>query len=311
MTIFAGFAQGAQAAWPGKPVTIVVPFSAGGSTDNVARISAEWLAKVLKQPVNVENRAGASGTIAAEFVAQAPADGHILLMVSLAQMSIVPQMQKVRYDPFKTFAPISVLSTSAFALGVHPDFPARNLAELVAQAKANPGKVAYGSAGNGSAAHLTMALFLHRAGISMTHVPYKGIAPAISDLLGGHVPMVFGSVSEILRPYKAGKLKVLGVSSAKRLTQMPEVPTVAEQGYPGYVVTTWNALVAPAAVPKEVIATITDALRPACKDAAFVARFQAIDADAWCSTAAEFSDLLKAEWDKWGEAVKLSGASVD
>ena len=301
----------AQAAWPERPVTIIVPFSAGGSTDNVARISAEWLTKALKQPVNVENRAGASGAIAADYVAQAPADGYTLFMVSLAQMSIVPHMQKVRYDPFRSFAPISVASTSVFALGVSNNFPARTLQELIAYVKARPGQVAYGSSGTGSAGHLTMELFAKRAGITMTHIPYKGVAPAIGDLIGGHVPMVFGSVSEILRPYKAGKLRVVGVSSDKRLSQMPEVPTVAEQGFPGYQITTWNGLVAPAATPREIINTVLGALTPACKDAGFVARFQAIDADAWCSTPAEFAEMLKADYVKWGDAVKAAGVTAN
>lgn len=301
----------AQAAWPERPVTIIVPFSAGGSTDNVARISAEWLTKALKQPVNVENRAGASGAIAADYVAQAPADGYTLFMVSLAQMSIVPHMQKVRYDPFKSFTPISVASTSVFALGVANNFPGKTLQELIAYVKARPGQVAYGSSGTGSAGHLTMELFAKRAGITMTHIPYKGVAPAIGDLIGGHVPMVFGSVSEILRPYKAGKLRVVGVSSDKRLSQMPEVPTVAEQGFPGYQITTWNGLVAPAATPREIINTVLGALTPACKDAGFVARFQAIDADAWCSTPAEFAEMLKADYVKWGDAVKAAGVTAN
>lgn len=301
----------AQAGWPDKPIRIVVPFPAGGSTDSVARLSAEWLARVLGQPVTVENRTGASGTIAAEFVAQAPADGHTLFMASLAQMSIVPQMGKVRYDPFKSFAPISVISTSFFALAVHPSLPAKNVQQLVALAKGNPDKLSYGSSGTGSAAHLTMALFLSQAGVKMTHVPYKGVAPAIADLVGGHVPMVFGSVSEVLRYYKAGKLRVLGVSSEKRLAQMPEVGTVAEQGFPGYRVITWNGLVAPAATPREVLSVITEAIRPACRDATFAGKFAAMDADAWCSTPAEFSDMLRADWAKWGAAVKFSGATAE
>ena len=208
-----GGAAAAQAGWPDNPIRIVVPFAPGGSTDSVARLSAEWLARALGQPVTVENRTGASGTIAAEFVAQAPPDGHTLFMASLAQMSIVPHMGKVRYDPFKSFVPISVISTSFFALAVHPSLPAKNVQQLVALAKARPGQLVYGSSGNGSAAHLTMALFLQRAGLKMVHVPYKGVAPAIADLMGGHVPMVFGSVSEVLRYYKGGKLRVLGVSS--------------------------------------------------------------------------------------------------
>ena len=306
-----GGAPAAHAGWPDKPIRIVVPFAPGGSTDSVARLSAEWLARALGQPVTVENRTGASGTIAAEFVAQAPPDGHTLFMASLAQMSIVPHMGKVRYDPFKSFVPISVISTSFFALAVHPSLPAKNVQQLVALAKARPGQLVYGSSGNGSAAHLTMALFLQRAGLKMVHVPYKGVAPAIADLMGGHVPMVFGSVSEVLRYYKGGKLRVLGVSSEKRLDQMPEVPTVAEQGFPGYFVSTWNGLVAPAGTPKELLSVLYNAIRPACRDAGFSAKFDAMDANAWCSTPQEFADMLRAEWTKWGDAVKFAGATLE
>ncbi|MEI6319730.1 MAG: tripartite tricarboxylate transporter substrate binding protein [Pseudomonadota bacterium] len=306
-----GGAPAAHAGWPDKPIRIVVPFAPGGSTDSVARLSAEWLARALGQPVTVENRTGASGTIAAEFVAQAPPDGHTLFMASLAQMSIVPHMGKVRYDPFKSFVPISVISTSFFALAVHPSLPAKNVQQLVALAKARPGQLVYGSSGNGSAAHLTMALFLQRAGLKMVHVPYKGVAPAIADLMGGHVPMVFGSVSEVLRYYKGGKLRVLGVSSEKRLDQMPEVPTVAEQGFPGYFVSTWNGLVAPAGTPKEVLSVLYNGIRPACRDAGFNAKFDAMDANAWCSTPQEFADMLRAEWTKWGDAVKFAGATLE
>jgi tripartite-type tricarboxylate transporter receptor subunit TctC len=306
-----GGAPAAHAGWPDKPIRIVVPFAPGGSTDSVARLSAEWLARALGQPVTVENRTGASGTIAAEFVAQAPPDGHTLFMASLAQMSIVPHMGKVRYDPFKSFVPISVISTSFFALAVHPSLPAKNVQQLVALAKARPGQLVYGSSGNGSAAHLTMALFLQRAGLKMVHVPYKGVAPAIADLMGGHVPMVFGSVSEVLRYYKGGKLRVLGVSSEKRLDQMPEVLTVAEQGFPGYFVSTWNGLVAPAGTPKEVLSVLYNAIRPACRDAGFSAKFYAMDANAWCSTPQEFADMLRAEWTKWGDAVKFAGATLE
>jgi tripartite-type tricarboxylate transporter receptor subunit TctC len=306
-----GGAPAAHAGWPDKPIRIVVPFAPGGSTDSVARLSAEWLARALGQPVTVENRTGASGTIAAEFVAQAPPDGHTLFMASLAQMSIVPHMGKVRYDPFKSFVPISVISTSFFALAVHPSLPAKNVQQLVALAKARPGQLVYGSSGNGSAAHLTMALFLQRAGLKMVHVPYKGVAPAIADLMGGHVPMVFGSVSEVLRYYKGGKLRVLGVSSEKRLDQMPEVLTVAEQGFPGYFVSTWNGLVAPAGTPKELLSVLYNAIRPACRDAGFSAKFDAMDANAWCSTPQEFADMLRAEWTKWGDAVKFAGATLE
>jgi tripartite-type tricarboxylate transporter receptor subunit TctC len=189
--------------------------------------------------------------------------------------------------------------------------PVKNLQEFLAYAKANPNKLTYGSTGQGTATHLFAEMFSMMTGIKMTHVPYKGVAPAIADLVGGHVPMVFGSVSEVLRFYKGGKLRVLGVSSDRRLAQMPEVPTVAEQGFAGYRVITWNGLVAPAAVPRDVLSMLVNAIRPACKDASFTAKFEAMDADAWCSTPAEFADMLRTDWTKWGEAVKFSGATTE
>ena len=307
-----GGAPAAHAGWPDKPIRIVVPFAPGGSTDSVARLSAEWLARALGQPVTVENRTGASGTIAAEFVAQAPPDGHTLFMASLAQMSIVPHMGKVRYDPFKSFVPISVISTSFFALAVHPSLPAKNVQQLVALAKARPGQLVYGSSGNGSAAHLTMALFLQRAGLKMVHVPYKGVAPAIADLMGGHVPMVFGSVSEVLRYYKGGKLRVLGVSSEKRLDQMPEVPTVAEQGFPGYFVSTWNGLVAPAGTPAGPINTLHAALTRVMADEALAARLKPLSVLAMTdATPAAFGEFWRAQEPIWRDLVQQSGATAE
>lgn len=309
--LVAAFAAAANAAWPERPIAITVPFAAGGTGDTIARITADWLTAALKQKVVVENRAGASGTIAAEFVARAPADGHILFMASAGVMEIVPHMQKVRYDSFKSFVPISVIGSNAQALAANPGFPAKTLAELVSHAKERPGKVPYASSGSGTLAHLTMVLFLQRSGITLAHVPYKGNAPALSDVLGGHVPLYIGGVFEALLHHKNGKIRIIAVSSEKRLNQLPEVPTVAEQGYPGFSTATWNGLMAPAGTPKEVIAMIAGAIRLACQDSGFNAKLEAIGVDALCNSPEQFAKMLRANWLMWQEAVKASGVSAE
>lgn len=305
------WATAAQAEWPERSITIVVPFAAGGNTDSIARITAEWLTKQLKQTVIVDNKPGAGGAIAAEYVARAPGDGYTLFMATLPQMAILPQVQKVRYDPVRSFLPVSIVATNPFALAVANNVPANTLADLVKLAKAKPGEIAYASAGSGSVSHLSIALFLQRAGIKMNHVPYKGGAPAISDVLGGQVPMYFGNLAEIIPQYKSGKFKVMAVSSDKRVSQMPDVPTIAEQGYPGFSTYTWNAVAAPAGTPKEVINTLAKALRSAPQDAAFVAKLSGIGVDALCNSPEEFASVLKKDIVKWGEAVKLSGVKAE
>ena len=299
------------AAWPERTITIVVPYAAGGTADSVARIAAEWLAKALKRSVVVEHRTGAGGAIAADFVARAPADGYTLIMATGGLMGIVPRMQKVRYDPLKSFAPIIIVGTQSLAFAVNSNLPVKTLAEFVAYAKERSGQVPYASPGNGSTAHLTMALFLKRAGITMTHVPYKGNAPAMTALLGGHVPMYLGGVFEVLPYYSGAKIKVIAVSSDKRLSQLPEVPTVAEQGYPGFSTSSWNALMAPAGTPKDVISIIADALKPACHDAGFNAKLDAIGLDTLCNTPEQFSERLQAHWNLWGEAVSVAGVASE
>jgi tripartite-type tricarboxylate transporter receptor subunit TctC len=306
-----GGATAAWAEWPERPVTIVVPFAAGGNTDSIARITAEWLTKQLKQTVIVDNKPGANGAIAAEYVARAQGDGYTLFMATLPQMAILPHLQKVRYDPVRSFLPVSIIATNPFALAVANNVPANTLADLVKLAKAKPGQIAYASAGNGSVSHLSIALFLQRAGIKMNHIPYKGGAPAISDVLGGQVPMYFGNLAEIIPQYKSGKFKVMAVSSDKRVNQMPDVPTIAEQGYAGFSTYTWNAVAAPAGTPKEVINTLSKAIRSASQDAAFLAKLSGIGVDALCNSPEEFANILNKDIVKWGEAVKLSGAKAE
>ncbi|MBI2317075.1 MAG: tripartite tricarboxylate transporter substrate binding protein [Betaproteobacteria bacterium] len=306
----AAVAMAAQASWPERLVTIVVPFPAGGTGDSVGRLTAEWLTKGLKQKFVVENRAGATGTIAAEFVARAPADGYTLFLASAGVMEIVPHMQKVRYDTFKSFAPISVVGSNAQALAANPNFPVKTLTELVAHAKERSVQVPYASGGAGTLAHLTMVLLLKRAGIAMSHVAYKGNAPALTDVLGGHVPLYIGGVYETLLHHKNGKIRVIAVSTDKRVGQLPEVPTVAEQGYPGFSTATWNGLMAPAGTPKDVISIVANALRPACQDAGFSAKLEATGVDAMCNSPEQFADMLKANWLMWQEAVKAAGVAA-
>jgi tripartite-type tricarboxylate transporter receptor subunit TctC len=303
-----GAVSAAHAEWPERSITIVVPFAAGGNTDSIARITAEWLTRQLKQPVLVDNKPGASGAIAAEYVARATGDGYTLFMASLPQMAILPHVQKVRYDPVRSFVPVSIVATNPFALAVANNVPANTLTDLVKLAKAKPGEIAYASAGSGSVSHLSIALFMQRAGIRMNHIPYKGGAPAINDVLGGQVPMYFGNLAEILPQYKSGKFKVMAVSSNKRVSQMPDVPTIAEQGYPGFSTYTWNGVAAPAGTPKEVINTLSKAIMSASQDAAFVAKLKGIGVDALCNSPEEFARVLNKDIVKWGEAVKLSGA---
>ena len=310
--IAAGFAFAAHAAWPERTITFIVPYGAGGLNDNSARITAQWLTKSLKQGVVVENKTGANGAIAAEYVARAHPDGYTFLMTALPTMVMVPHMQKVAYDTFKSFVPVAMMDASYIAFAVNPSvIPVNNLTELVAYVKARPNKVAFATGGVGVTGHLSMALLLSQTGMSMTHVPYKGSAPAVVAVLGGHVPVYVGTLSDVLEHYKSGKLKIIGVSSSQRLKDLPDIATIAEQGYPGYKIVTWNALLAPAGTPKEVIATVADSIKAACQDAAFNAAYQAIGVEAVCSTPEQFAERLRSDWTMWGGAVKASGASLE
>jgi len=292
--------------WPQKPVKVIVPFPPGGVTDSLARITADWLAPRLGQPVIAENRPGASGAIAAELVARADADGYTLFSAATPQLAIVPHVQKVSYDPLKDFAPISIVGTNPFALGCNEKLPAKNLAEFVAYAKERPGQLSFASPGAGSVGHLTMALFLARAGLKMEAVLYKGGGPAMADVVAGHVPCYFGNLNEIIPHAGGGRIKVFAVSGERRAPQLPQVPTVAEQGYPGFRTLTWNGYVAPAATPRPVIERIAREIAAGCKDAAFVERLNKIGVDAVCGTPAEFAQAIREDLATWKEAVQAA-----
>lgn len=294
--------------WPQKPIKVIVPFPPGGVTDTLARITADWLTQRLGQPVVPDNRPGASGAIAADLAARADPDGYTLFSAASPQLAVVPHVQKITYDPIKDFAPISIVGTNAFALGCNAEkTPARTLAEFVAFVKARPGQLNYGSPGVGSIGHLTMALFLARADLKMEAVIYKGGGPAMADVVAGHVNCYFGNYNEILPHASSGRVHVLATSGLKRARQLPDVPTVAEQGYPGFKTETWNGYVAPGGTPREIVERIAHEIAAGCKDAAFVARLDKIGVDAVCSTPAEFSQAIRDDLRLWKDAVAAAG----
>ena len=294
------------AQWPQKPIKVIVPFPPGGVTDSLARITADWLTQRLGQPVIVENRPGASGAIAAELVARADPDGYTLFSAATPQLAIVPHVQKINYDPVKDFAPVSIVGTNPFVLGCNDKLPARTLAEFVSHVKANQGKLSFASPGQGSVGHLSMSLFLARAGLKMEAVLYKGGGPAVADMVAGHVPCYFGNLNELIPHAGTGRVNLLATSGERRARQLPNVPTVAESGYPGFRTVTWNGYVAPANTPREVIERIAREIGAACKDAAFAGRLDKIGVDPVCSTPAEFQAAVREDLALWKEAVQAA-----
>lgn len=305
LAALAGSSPVVLAQWPEKPVRLIVPFPPGGVTDAIARITADWLSPRLGQAVVAENKPGASGAIAAEFVARAAPDGYTLFIAATPQLAIVPQVQKISYDPIRDFAPITLIGNSPFALGVNDKVPSRTLQEFVEYVKARPGALNFASPGNGTMGHLSMALFLARAGLKMEGIPYKGGGPAVADFIAGHVVAYFGNLSELL-PHR-GKITVLAVSGERRAPQLADVPTVAEQGYPGFRTVTWNGIVAPAATPAEVVARVAREVAAGCKDAGFVGRLGKIGVEPACSTPAEFAQVIPQDFALWKEAVRAAG----
>ena len=293
--------------WPQRPVTVVVPFAAGGNTVGIGRSIAQWLSDRLGQQFVVENRGGAGGAIAAEMVAKAPADGYTLFVAALPQIAIVPAISQTRYDPVKDFAPISVVGTNPFVLAVNKDVPVKSVPEFIAYVRKAPQPLSYASAGIGSLNHLSMALFLKLTGIDMIHVPYKGNAPAMSDVVAGHVPAIFTNLSDALPQAAAGSIRLIGVSSETRAPQIPDVPTVAEQGFPTFKTRTWNALMAPAKTDPAIIARVATEVAAAAKDPGFAERLNHLGVDPLGNSPAEFAALIAADIPFWAEAVRIAG----
>jgi tripartite-type tricarboxylate transporter receptor subunit TctC len=293
--------------WPQRPVRIIVPYAAGGNSDGMARIVAQRLTETFGQQFIVENRLGANGAIASEAVARAPADGYTLLWGATPPITIAPAMTKVSYDPVKDFAPISAVGINAFVLLVNKDLPVKSVAEFVAYVRAQPNKLAYAEGSAGSLTHLSMALFLKRAGLDMTNVSYRGNAPALTDVIAGHLPTMFSNVSDALPHAASGAVRLLAVSSRKRAPQLPDVPTIAESGYAGFDVLTWNGLMAPAGTPKPIVDQVAGEIARAVKDPKFVERLGSFGADPLGNSPAEFAAMIAADLALWADAVRLAG----
>ena len=297
--------------YPSKPVTIVVPFSPGGATDIMARTLAEPLGKRLGQPVIVENRTGAGTMIASEHVSKATPDGHTLLLAA-SSLGIAPSLySKVNYDPVKDFTPISLVASVVHVLSMHPSVPAKNVSELIAWVKANPTKANYGSVGAGTSTHLESELFATMAGVKMQHIPYKGSAPALMDLVGGNLPIMFDAYASSGPFIRENKIRLLAVTTAQRSKLLPDVPTVAESGLPGYEAMPWLGLVAPAGTPNAVVNKVHAELMEVLKDAAVQEKFRSLGLDIIGNKPAEFSDFIKKDIVKWAKVVKDSGAKAD
>ena len=301
----------AQNSWPQRPVKIVVPFAPGGNTDSIARITAERLTQGLGQLFIVENKVGAGGAIAADYVAKSPADGYTLLMAAMPVMAILPIITKTNFDPLKDFVAISNVGSNPFVMGVHKSIPATTIEEFVAYVKKNPGKFNYASGGSGSVSHLSAALFVKRAQIEMAHISYKGGAPAVTDLLGGNVQMYFGNFSELFPHVSGGNIRIIGVSSTSRVTQLPQVATIAESGFPGFKTLTWNGLMAPAETSPAIIARLTEAVVKAVKAESTMAKFIQIGVDPIGNSSKEFSETLRSDIAIWSEAAKAANLKME
>jgi tripartite-type tricarboxylate transporter receptor subunit TctC len=296
--------------WPSRPVKIIVPYAAGGNSDGMARIVAQRLTEAFGETFVVENRVGANGAIAGEAVARSPADGYTLLWAVTPPMTIAPAMGKVPYDPIKDFEPISAVGINGFVLAVNKDFPPKSVAEFIAYVKAQTKPMAYAEGSAGSVTHLAMALFLKRAGLDMQNVSYRGNAPAMNDVIAGHLPTMFSNVSDALPQAASGSIRLLAVSTDKRAPQLPNVPTVAESGFPGFNVLTWNGLVAPAGTPKEIVDKIAGEIGRAVKDSVFVKRLDGYGADPLGNTPEEFKALIASDTALWADGVKVAGVKT-
>jgi tripartite-type tricarboxylate transporter receptor subunit TctC len=297
--------------YPAKPVRVVVPYPPGGPTDIVARVVSQKLTEQTGQQFLVENRAGAGGNIGAEAVARAPADGYTLLVATTAHAINPSLFKQLGYDLQKDFAPVSQLTGGPLVIVANPSLPAKDVRELIALAKAKPGALNFASSGNGQSTHLSAELFSSMAGIKMNHVPYKGSAPALTDVIAGQADLMFDTMLSAMPQVKTGKLKALAVTSAARSPAAPDLPTVAESGLPGYEAIAWNGLLAPAGTPKDVVATLNAELKRTLELPEIRERFAAQGFGAAWSPPEKYSAFIQAELAKWAKVVKASGATVD
>ena len=315
LALAAALAMAANAAaqsYPSRPITLVVGFAPGGGTDTVARVMQRKLGEYLGQTIVVENRAGAGGIIAADLVSKAAPDGSTILLATIAALAVAPHLNsKLPYNPLRDFAPISMATVSGNVLVVHPSLPAKTIAEYVKEANTRPGGLPYGTSGVGSAGNLAGELFRLTAKANLIHVPYKGGGPAMSDLLGGQILSVFASATTAVPQVKAGKLRALGTTSAKRSATMPDVPTIAEQGYPGYEATNWYAFVAPAKTPKDIIARLNREIVKTLRDPETHAAIFKQGEEPTPSTPEELAQHMAREYATWGRVIREAGIPVE
>ena len=299
-------------AYPTKPVTIIVPFAAGGTTDILARIIGQALTAELGQSVVVDNRAGAGGNIGGQAAAKAAPDGHTLFMGTVGTHAINASLyKKMPFDPVKDFAPLTRVANVPNLLVANPAQPYKSVKDLIAYAKANPGKVNFGSSGNGSSIHLSGELFKSLAKVDMQHVPYKGSAPAVTDLLGNQIDIMFDNMPSAIQHVRSGKLAPLAVTTAKRSPELPNVPTIAEAGVPGYEATSWFGMFAPAGTPAPVLAKLNAAIVKVLAQPDVKKKINEQGAEVYSETPEQFAAFIQAESVKWGKVVKESGASLD
>lgn len=302
--LLAGRAQAADDSWPGKPVRFVVPFAPGGSSEIVARSTAAELSKLMGQNVFVENKPGAAGNIAMQDVARAD-DQHTIILGHIGTLAVNPYIfDKLPYDPKKDFVPVSLLAKVPSLYVVHPDLPVKNIAELVAYAKKNPGRLSYGSAGNGSAGHLAFEYLKMTADIFMLHVPYRGTGPMMQDLLAGRLDAASVGASALLPFIKAGKVRCIATGSTARLPQLPDVPTVAEQGFAGFEMTQWYGMLAPASMPRPHVDKLAAACAKAVKAPDALKRLQGDAAEPIGSTPEQFAQFIAVEQGRWQKVLK-------
>ena len=292
--------------YPSKPVRLIVTYPAGGGADTMARLVAPRLGDALGQPILIENRGGASGTIAADLVAKSAPDGHTLMLDATNHAVNPSLLAKLPFDPDKAFAPVTLLALFPNVVLVHPANPVSSIRELIAKIKAEPGKIAFASSGNGSAQHLAAELFRQRAGLDMVHVPYKGGGPALIDVMGGQVPLYFGNMASALPHVKNGKLKALAITGSKRSPAAPDLPTVAESGMPGYQVYEWNAIFAPAGTPPGIVNRLQSEIAKVVRIPEVRDRMLALGGEIVASSPADLGAWVREQTASWGAVVRAS-----
>ena len=297
--------------WPTKPIRLILGYPTGGATDAMARPLIAKIEPLLRQPVIIEYRPGAGATVGAQVAASAPPDGYSLHLVDAGPMTIVPQVQKLPYDPVASFTPIGLICAGGTAIVAHPSVPANSLAELIALAKKQPGKLSYGTSGVAGAGHMAAELLQIAAQIQMVHVAYKGGGPAMTDLIGGHVPVLFASMGTAVPHIKSGKIKALAVTSASRVPAIPDVPAVAELGFPGFEALIWFGIVGPAKLPRDIVARVSSALTAALEDKSVQEAIRNLGYEPAPGTPEQFATVIRNDLEKWRRVVSEAKIKVE